>query len=152
MGRRVGWRLAGKAEVVTLGAGDVMSKRLLWTPGYRLDDIEFEPVVKRKPKPIAKTAVKPAAPVKKPKANSRGKGALKRHRADLQRRKRALQRKLKAIARIVAADLLEMRAEENELAIAKWREQQAREAKAFAEKMAVAFHRIVKEAAEKTAA
>jgi hypothetical protein len=127
----------------------------LYTPGFRMSDIEFfaEERPAKKKLPLEK-------PAKKRHRRGRpGKGAMKRLSLrkyqkwqDKLHHKRA-KRLVKQLATQIAFDLLEIRAmnfEENEI---KFREQQQREAKAYAEKFTAAFREAVqKEAASQTAA
>jgi hypothetical protein len=113
------------------------SRVLALPPGLKFSDIEWD-VKPASKKPAKKTV----APVKKHRSASKRRRSAKNYV-----RKAALRWKLRQIARMVAADLLEMRAEANEAAILRWREQQVREAKAFASKLAVEFANAVRKAA-----
>lgn len=123
----------------------------LYTPGFNMADIEF--FDERPSKPAKKTAaVKTPAP-KPPRKKKKkwGKGMVERHAALMRAWK--VEQKLRLLATLVAFDLLELRAENFEENEIKFRDQQQREAKAYAEKLAAAFRNAVrKEAAEKTAA
>jgi|SRR6267142_273628 len=154
---------------------DRRHKRTMALPGgVNWADIEFEwelpqparpkkkpAAVKQVAKPAKKT-VEPAkvVPVSPEKKALRERKSRNRHRkiqrfkaARRKRQEKKFARHLKEIARIVAFDLLEIRAESFEENERKWREQQQREAKAYAEKFSAAFREAVqKEAAEKTAA
>jgi hypothetical protein len=133
----------------------------LYTPGFNMRDIEFfvverpakkklsEPPAKKK---LSREAERLTAQEKKDRNRRR---KIQRFRAQRRRKQqeKKIAKRLKELATIIAQDLLEIRAmnfEENEI---KFREQQQREAKAYAEKFTAAFREAVrKEAAEKTAA
>ena len=122
-----------------------MSKRdsrvLALPAGVRLSDFEW--FTDQPPKSTVETPKK-----KRHRGVShRGKGATKRHQRKKSERKRLFKKKLKELATLIAFDTLALRCEtfqENEKT---WREQQAREAKAYAEKLAAAFREAVKKAA-----
>ena len=107
----------------------------IYTPGFNMADIEFfdDP------------------PEKRHRGTShRGKGSAKRHRAKKNERKLPFLRAknlVKQLATVVAQDLLEIRAmnfEENEI---KFREQQRKEARDYAERLSAAFRAAVKKEA-----
>jgi hypothetical protein len=125
----------------------------LYTPGFDMADIEFCDELPPMQRPVKKTtAVKTPAP-KPPRKKKKkwGKGMVERHAVLMRAWK--VEQKLRLLATLVAFDLLELRAENFEENEIKFRDQQQREAKAYAEKLAAAFRNAVrKEAAEKTAA
>jgi hypothetical protein len=115
-------------------------------------DIEFEWELPR-PQP----AKKKVAPVKVVPARKQLSAKDRNRRRMVQRyrqrrREKQVAKHLKELAKLIASDLLDMRVEsfvENEV---KWREQQQRDAKAYAENLSAAFREAVKkEAAEKAA-
>jgi len=130
---------------------DRQHKRTMALPGgVNWAEIEFEWELPQPERPTAKKTAEPTAvtpPKKKARRGGRGRQALHRYRIKKWERKQALKRRIKELARIVAFDLLEMRAmnfEENEI---KFREQQQHEAKVYSENLAAAFREAVKEAA-----
>jgi hypothetical protein len=122
-------------------------------PDVQWADVEFEWELPR-PQP-AKKKVAPAriVPAKKQLSAKDRNRRRKIQRYRQRRREKQVAKQIKELARLVGFDLLDIRADsfvENEK---KWREQQQREAKAYAEKFSAAFREAVrKEAAEKTAA
>jgi hypothetical protein len=152
----VGVERAAPGRVVTGIGRDMRRDRKrgpLYTPGFNMRDIEFfdEPQpAKKKPREVEGLS-RQSKPKKKARRGHRGRGATRRWLE-----KHALKNArwlVKQLAAQIAFDLLEIRAmnfEENEK---KWREQQQREAKAYAEKFTAAFREAVKrEAASQTAA
>jgi hypothetical protein len=97
--------------------------------GVRWGDLEFDDVPAPRKKQVAPT------PVGKPK--------LKKSQRALANWKRRAKRRCKYLAVVIAHDMLEQKATSFEANEKKFRDQQVREAKVYAEKLAAAFHAAV---------
>lgn|GEM_PF-6952538 len=149
----LGLEWAASWRVVT-PVGENMGKRdhkiLALPPGVRFGDFEWEPL-DRTPAPRRKSESKPEKKSAAYFARLKRRNKARQETVKVKKAAfRQVQAAVKQLAKVIAFDLLEIRAEqftENEKA---WREQQQREAKAYAAKLSAAFRDAVKEAAGKS--